>query len=264
MSRIALTPELQHEYQRLFAACAIRPERAAEVEQRIDAIMVERERYWMVSRWLDVPWFVVAVLHEADAGGDFTVHLHNGDPLTERTRHLPDGRPVEGEPPFDWEDSAADALRLYHFDQWSDWSIAGTLFKLEGHGGWKYRLHHPEAPSPYLWNYSTYYTQGKYVADDTWSETAVAQRCGAAVLLRRLAERDLIEFAGGGERIHGPLLRYAETETSPWVEALQRFLNTLPGIYLKVDGRAGPRTSSAFHKLTGWYLLDDPRDSGPQ
>jgi len=143
VSRITLSTELQHEYQRLFAACAIRPERAAEVEQQVDAIMVDRDRYRIVGRRLNVPWFVVAALHEADTGRDFTVHLHNGDPLTERTRHLPDGRPVEGEPPFAWEDSAADALRLRHLDQWSDWSIAGALFKLEGHGGWGYRLHHP-------------------------------------------------------------------------------------------------------------------------
>ena len=264
MSRIALTSELQHEYQRLFAACVIRPEHAAEVEQEIDAIMADRDRYRVVGRRLSIPWFVVAVLHKADTDRDFTVHLHNGDPLTERTRHLPDGRPVGGEPPFTWEDSAADALYLYHFDQWSDWSIAGVLFKLERHGGWSYRLHHPEVLSPYLWNYSTHYHQGKYVADDVWNETAVAQRCGVAVLLRRLAERDLIEFTSDGESAHGPLLRYAETEASPWVEVLQRFLNTLPGIYLKVDGRAGPRTSAAFHQLTGRYLLDDPRDTEPR
>lgn len=259
MSRIVLTEELQTEYRRLFAACDIREERAADVDERVDAIMADRDRYWTVGRRLNLPWFVVAVLHEADTGHDFTVHLHNGDPLTERTRHLPEGRPAEGEPPFSWEDSATDALCLSYWDQWSDWSIAGTLFKLEGHGGWGYRLHHPEVPSPYLWNYSTFYSQGKYVTDDSWNETAVAQRCGVAVLLRRLAERDLIEFAGAGEPAHGPLLRYAETETSPWVEALQRFLNTLPGVYVKVDGWAGPRTSEAFHKLTGRYLSGDPR-----
>lgn len=203
MSRITLTPELQHEYQRLFATCPIRLERVAEVEERVDAIMADRDRYWTVGRRLNVPWFVVAVLHEVDTGRDFTVHLHNGDPLTARTRHLPDGRPAEGEPPFTWEDSTADALCLYHFDQWSDWSITGALFKLEGHGGWNYRLHHPEVPSPYLWNYSTHYQQGKYVTDDVWNETAVAQRCGAAVLLRRLAERDLVEFAADGESVLG-------------------------------------------------------------
>jgi lysozyme family protein len=260
MSRIALTPESQDGYQRLFATCVIRAERAAEVEERVDAIMADRDRYWTVGRRLSLPWFVVAVLHEADTGRDFTVHLHNGDPLTERTRHLPDGRPVAGEPPFRWEDSAADALSLHHFDRWSDWSIAGALFKLEEHGGWGYRLHHPEVLSPYLWNYSTHYHQGKYVADDTWNETAVAQRCGAAVLLRRLVERALIEFSAGGEPpVHWPLLRYAEADTSPWADALQRFLNNLPGIFVKVDGRAGPRTSDAFRMLTGRYLPGDPR-----
>lgn len=259
MSRMTLTPELQDDYQRRFAACVIREERETEVEALVDVVWSERNRYKKVGEPLNIPWFVVAALHQADVGGDFNVHLHNGDPLTERTRHLPDGRPVEGEPPFRWEDSAADALRLHHFDVWMDWSIAVTLFLLEGHGGWGYRLHHPDVPSPYLWNASTHYTQGKYVTDDTWSETGVAQRCGAAVLLRRLAERGLIEFAGAGEPLTWPLLRYDENEISTWAEALQRFLNTLPGIYVKVDGRAGPRTSAAFRQFAGVYLPGDPR-----
>ena len=120
-----------------------------------------------------------------------------------------------------------------------EWNIAGILFLLEGRGGWGYRLHHPEVPSPYLWNYSTHYAQGKYVTDDAWSETGVAQRCGAAVLLRRLAERGLVVFDHPEEEPDWPLLRYDESVVSPWVEALQRFMNTLPGIYVKVDGRAG-------------------------
>jgi lysozyme family protein len=263
MSRMTLTPELQDDYQSRFAACVIREERATEVEALVDMIMAARNRYQAVGEPLNIPWFVAAALHQADTGGDFTVHLHNGDPLTERTQHWPDGRPVEGEPPFCWEDSAADALRLRHFDVWTDWSIAGTLFLLEGHGGWGYRLHHPDVPSPYLWNHSTHYTQGRYVTDDTWSETGVAQRCGTAVLLRRLAERGLIDFAGAGEPLTWPLLRYDEIDISPWVEALQGFLNTLPGIYVKVDGRAGPRTSAAFRQFAGVYLPGDPRDSMP-
>lgn len=259
MSRIMLTDELRHDYQQMFATCVIHQERAVEVDEITDALMDGRERYQTVGQRLNIPWFVVAVLHECDTGRDFNVHPHNGDPLTQRTRHLPDGRPIEGEPPFRWEDSAVDALRLYHFDLWQDWSIAGILFLLEGRGGWGYRLHHPEVSSPYLWNYSTHYIQGKYVTDDTWSEVSVAQRCGAAVLLRRLAERGLIEFDHLGERPDWPLLRYDESVTSPWVEALQRFMNSLPGIYVKVDGQAGPRTSEAFYKLAGLYLPGDPR-----
>lgn len=259
MSRIVLNEELRADYGRLFSACDIRAERIAEVDALVDGLLADQNRYRAAGERIAVPWFVVAVLHYADTGRDFDVHLHNGDPLTDRTRHLPDGRPLQGEPPFAWEDSAADALCSQHFDQWGDWGIAGTLFKLEGHGGWNYRLHHPEILSPYLWNYSTRYSQGKYVTDDTWQEAAIAQRCGVAVLLRRLAERGLIEFAGTGERATWPLLRYTKTEASPWAEALQQFLNALPGIYVRVDGLAGPRTSEAFHKLTGRYLLDDPR-----
>ncbi|MGB2682542.1 MAG: hypothetical protein WBE39_14635 [Candidatus Competibacter sp.] len=261
MSRVVLTEALQLEYDRLFAECATRPERDSEIDALADALLADQGRYRAVGGRLGIPWFVAAALHYADTGRDFEVHLHNGDPLTERTCHLPDGRPPEGEPPFAWEDSAADALRLRRFDQWDDWSIAGLLFLLEAHGGWSYRLHHPEVLSPYLWNYSTHYSQGKYVADDTWNETAVAQRCGVAVLLRRLAERGVIDFTG--ERPARPLARYDRGEPSPVVEALQRFLNTLPGIFVKVDGLAGPRTSEAFHKLCGRYLLGDPRDSEP-
>ncbi|MCP5195562.1 MAG: hypothetical protein H6974_02020 [Gammaproteobacteria bacterium] len=259
MSRIVLTDELRHDYQQAFANCVIREERALEIDELTTALFDDRDRYQAVAEQMNIPWFMVAVLHEADAGRDFSVHLHNGDPLTERTRHLPDGRPAVGEPPFCWEDSTADALRLYHFDLWQDWSIAGALFLLEGRGGWGYRLNHPEVPSPYLWNYSTHYTQGKYVTDDAWSETSVAQRCGAAVLLRRLAERGLVEFADWKEPLQWPLLHYSEDIASPWAEMLQRFLNTLPRIYVKVDGCAGPRTSEAFHKVAGLYLPGDPR-----
>lgn len=264
MSRITLTGELENEYRRLFATCIIREERAAEVDERIDAMLADRDRYQAVGERVGVPWFVAAVLHEADTGRDFTVHLHNGDPLTERTQHVPEGRPLVGEPPFRWEDSAADALSLYYFDQWSDWSIAGALFKLEGRGGWGYRLHHPETPSPYLWSYSLHYRQGKYVTEETWNETAVAQDCGTAVLLRRMAERELIQFPDVSDLPVWPLLRYAETKSSPWVMALQRVLNTLPGIFVKVDGRAGPKTSEAFHRVTGRYLLGDPRAADPE
>ncbi|HRY16413.1 MAG: hypothetical protein KDJ31_12040 [Candidatus Competibacteraceae bacterium] len=261
MSRITLTDELRQNYQQLFATCVVHPERAAEVDEITNALVMERARYQIVGERLNIPWFVVAVLHDADAGRDFNVHLHNGDPLTERTRHLPDGHPLEGEPPFCWEDSAVDALRLYHFDLCQEWGIAGILFLLEGRGGWGYRLHHPEVLSPYLWNYSTHYTQGKYVTDDTWSETGVAQRCGAAVLLRRLAECGLIVFDHPEEEPDWPLLRYDESVVSPWIEAMQRFMNTLPGIYVKVDGCAGPHASKAFHRLTGVYLTGDPRAS---
>ena len=42
-------------------------------------------------------------------------------------------------------------------------------------------------------------------------------------------------------------------------EDLQLWLNTFPGIFVKVDGSPGDRTSAAFFKVTGHYLPGDPR-----
>jgi len=86
---------------------------------------------------------------------------------------------------------------------------------------------------------------------------AVSRQCGAAVLLRRMAELGLIvpDQAGAPfERI-----RYAPKTFSRQVVELQRFLNTLAGIFVKVDGFAGLRTSEAFRRATGRYLVGDPR-----
>jgi hypothetical protein len=41
--------------------------------------------------------------------------------------------------------------------------------------------------------------------------------------------------------------------------ALQRWLNGFPGIFVKVDGWAGERTSDAWRRVTGHHLPDDPR-----
>ena len=42
-------------------------------------------------------------------------------------------------------------------------------------------------------------------------------------------------------------------------EALQHWLNTFAGVYLKVDGWPGRRTSDAFRRVTGSWLPGDPR-----
>ena len=81
---------------------------------------------------------------------NFKRHLHNGDPLTARTVHVPSGRPRQGDPPFTWEQSAADALTLRNLGPRTDWSLSGTLYALEGYNGWGYRRYHPEVFSPYL------------------------------------------------------------------------------------------------------------------
>jgi hypothetical protein len=44
-------------------------------------------------------------------------------------------------------------------------------------------------------------------------------------------------------------------------EDLQRWLNTFPGIFVKVDGIPGDRTSEAYRQITGSYLPGDPRSA---
>ena len=74
-----------------------------------------RARYASVSAQTGVPWWVIGLIHMMEAGQSFRCHLHNGDPLTARTVQVPAGRPKTGQPPFIWEESAADALLVELF-----------------------------------------------------------------------------------------------------------------------------------------------------
>lgn len=261
-----LTPALVDEYQQLFDSCILRPQAGGQVAAVLRQIERDQPRYQAVAAPLGAPWALVALIHQMEAGGDFSCHLHNGDPLTARTVQVPAGRPKQGTPPFTWETSAEDALRLKNLDRWQDWSLPGILYKLEGYNGWGYRQHHPEVLSPYLWSGSNHYQSGKYIADGRWSDSAVSRQIGVAALLRRMAETGLylpsakaLPAAPAPEAL--PPLRYSPDVALPHAEALQNFLNTLPGIYLKPDGKLGPRSSEAFRLATGRYLAGDARDA---
>src|SRR5262249_24093908 len=151
--------------------------------------------------------------------------------------------------------------------------LAGTLYKLEEYNGFGYRLYHPDVLTPYLWSFSNQYSGGKYVADGTWSPTAKSKQCGAAVLLRRMAENGTIVVGAGGTLRVGkgaagpkptaasvaPLVRYSATKKSALAVQLQELLNVFPGVFVQVDGIPGDRTSEAVKKVTGKYLAGDPR-----
>lgn len=274
MARVPLTSLLGDEYQRLFDTCRVRGERANEVSALVRRVAQNRDRYDAVSRPLGIPWYFVGVIHAMEASSNFTCHLHNGDPLTARTVHEPPDRPASGAPPFAWEDSASDALQQKKLDQIGTWTLPRILYQLEGYNGFGYRLRHPEVFTPYLWSFSEHYTSGKYVSDGTFSATATSKQCGAAVLLRRMAELGIIQFDGDGAPIaevhrsrdstrvrgdRGPVIRFSTTKRSAVVEALQTMLNTVPGVFVKVDGVPGQKTSDALRKVTGHFLSGDPR-----
>lgn len=175
---------LKSEYESLFNSLSVRKEGEVELLRIQTDIEKNKQRYTEVEKKTGVPWQVIAVLHYEEGALDFNTHLHNGDPLSERTVNPPSKRPRAGNPPFAWEDSAIDCLEYEDLKNWYDWSLAGILYKLEGFNGWSYRLH--GINSPYLWAGSTHYTAGKVMADGTWSDSAVSKQLGAAVVLKAL------------------------------------------------------------------------------
>jgi len=126
-----LTPTLREEYQALFDTCDIRPQKQQDVATLVTKIAQNRARYNTIANAAGIPWYVVGVMHNMESSLNFSKHLHNGDPLTKRTVHVPQGRPVSGTPPFTWEESALDALRLEKLDRVQDWTVPGTLFQLD-------------------------------------------------------------------------------------------------------------------------------------
>ena len=194
---IPYNADLADAYRNLFAAATLRPERAGEVARmaRRLAEPVRANRYRTVADRIGAPWFVVGILHALEASLDFGRHLHNGDPLSARTVRVPKDRPLNGNPPFAWEDSAVDALLLSGLDAWDDWSVAGVAYILERYNGFGYRRRTPPVPSPYLWSFTTVYVSGKYVADHTWSDTAVSKQCGGMALLLALRDAGEINVA---------------------------------------------------------------------
>ena len=190
-SRVA--PDRAQEYVLLFDTCVALPDKVAKVNWYANKLMENRSRYESVGNSLHIPWWFIGAIHGLESGFAFDRHLHNGDPLTARTRRVPAGRPTTGDAPFAWEQSAHDALRYMKLDQWGDWSIAGALFQWEAYNGFGYRKY--KINSPYLWSFSNHYDKGRYVRDHVFDTEAISNQCGAATLLRSLVNQGAVRIA---------------------------------------------------------------------
>ena len=256
----ALTQQLASEYQQLFDSCVIKPAKFADVDKCIQLILSKRQHYDAVEEAVSVPWYFVGIVHNLEGACNMKAHLHNGDPLTARTIHVPTGRPKSGSPPFEWSVSAIDALKLKSLESWTDWSIAGLLFQLERYNGFGYRRF--GVNSPYLWSYSNHYAKGKFVEDGIFDDRAVSKQCGAAVLLRRMSERQ-IAVMGELDAISqikalGATVAFAPKKFNSNAEQLQRLLNRV-GLAIRIDGFAGRMTSDAYFSISGKFLRGDTR-----
>lgn len=176
--------ELSGEYQAFFDQCKPKPEFQSNLDFYVARALKFKAVYEDVGAGLGVPWFFIGILHGMECGFNFSTHLHNGDPLTARTVHVPAGRPAAGNPPFTWRDSARDALIFKGYNHETDWSVPRMLFLFEKYNGFGYRR--LGVPSPYLWSFSNLYVKGKFVADHEFDANAVSKQCGAAVILKQL------------------------------------------------------------------------------
>ena len=259
MAGMRLTPKLEDQYCELYDTIEYTvPQRV--VTGLADQLIHGMSQYKHVELDTDVPWLFVGIVHIMESGGRFSTHLHNGDVLDKRTTHVPAGRPKRGAPPFEWHESATDAIKMRKWPH-TYMSIPRCLFYFERWNGWGYRNWHPEVLSPYLWAGSQHYDIGKYGADGVFSETLRSKQIGAAVILRRFVE--LFENNCPEWLAQPSIERRAWVFRSlhkPAVKDLQRYLNRFDGIHIAVDGDAGPLTSDAFLTITGHYLQGDTRE----
>jgi lysozyme family protein len=186
VSSVPWEPPALSEYNNLFKSCRLRKNK--KVIEKLDdykkQLIDGKERYIKLGEETNIPWFVVGIIHLMETDGNFQVHLHNNDPLSDRTVHFPEGRPLEGDPPFSWEESAVDALKYKKIHEVEEWTIEKVLFQLEAFNGWGYRKYHPNVNTPYLWAGSNLYTRGSYTADGSWDDNQIGYLVGAAVLLK--------------------------------------------------------------------------------
>jgi|SRR5215831_8759352 len=145
-----------------------------------------KARYQAISAKTNVPWFIIAVIHEREASQNFKSNIAQGDPWNRRSTHVPIGRG-----PFaSFEDAAFDALAncAPFAARWGDWSFGGALTLLEQYNGLGYARR--GLPSPYIWASTDQYVRGKFVADHQFDPNAVDSQLGCAALLKRMALMD--------------------------------------------------------------------------
>jgi lysozyme family protein len=251
------------------------PGRRDDAERIVERLAKNKARYEAVEIVTGVPWWWVAIVHSLESGLDFHAHLHNGDPLTARTKQVPSGRPVKGEPPFSWEESAEDALRLKSLDKESDWSLPKALWNFERYNGFGYTKR--DVNSPYIWSFSNQYRSGKYVSDGRFDANAISQQCGAAVLVRILMDRGLIAadpapIALEVSRVAtpatslpspAPVKEPAMTDLSPFFPLLEAYAPTIGAIVAgPVGARVAPLAVAGIHALADALDLDGQPTAG--
>lgn len=180
---------LRAEYRRLWDTLKIRSTRVGAASEVAARILKNKSRYEAVASVANVPWFFIGIIHYRESNLSFAKHLHNGDSLKKKTVRVPAGRPLKGDGPFTWEESAKDALAMKKLSKIGFWPIERVAYECERYNGWGYRWN-DAGLAPYLWGGSEHYVKGKYVKDGVLDRNFVDPQLGTMTILAELAELD--------------------------------------------------------------------------
>lgn len=176
--------------EKLFAIAKIRPEWQARIDKDAARLVLPANKTWFLEeeKRTQVPWFVVAVTKEREAGPDtgFLRSIAQGDAWNKKSKNVPAGRG-----PFtNWYEAADDALLKCapYMGLWRDWSVGGSLTILMKYNGVGYFLR--GLPSPYIFAATTAYIKGKFIADHKFDPEFVDQQIGCAALLLAMQKLD--------------------------------------------------------------------------
>jgi len=156
------------------------------LEQVADKIIKHKDIYKDLESKTGVPWYFIGMLHLRESNCNFNRHLHNGDPLSGRTYRVPAGRPL-GKPPFSFEESAIDALKMKGYDKVKNWTIEQCAYRSEQFNGFGYQAR--GIPSPYLWSGTNQYVRGKYVADHVFDPSVADVQPGVMPVFKIILEK---------------------------------------------------------------------------
>lgn len=171
-------------YSKMWDQAVVTPRAKGTALSRMSLAVTREKDYAEVNKRTGVPLLFIMPIHEREASQNFGTHLHNGDPLTARTKHVPAGRPKTGNPPFKWSDSAADALTMQGLDKVSNWSIERILYEQHKYNGiTKY-------PSSYVFGGTQFYASGMWVADHVYDPNKTDPRPGTLAMMKALIEID--------------------------------------------------------------------------
>lgn len=181
---------LKHTYKPLIERMETHASRLDMTHNTVDRIQSGKSIYLDIQSKTNVPWYFIALCHLRESNLNFKKHLHNGDSLESRTVRVPPNRPLKGEGPFSFEESAIDALQMKNYHKVKKWTYERICYCLETYNGFGYRKY--KVNSPYLWAGTNNYTIGKYVKDHVYDPDVIDRQLGCMSVLKTLTDRENI------------------------------------------------------------------------